>query len=105
MTLRKLTLFAAVAATLAATAAPAFAAPPHCPPGHARKGWCSPGQAAQLPPGIARQRLDGWRALNLPAPGPGRSYRIVDDEVFLVVDATLRVIEAIGAIDRLTRSR
>lgn len=34
--------FGAVAAAFTvATAAPAFAKPPHCPPGHAKKGWCS----------------------------------------------------------------
>lgn len=37
--------FAAVAAAFAATAAPAFADPSHCPPGHAKKGWCSPDRA------------------------------------------------------------
>ena len=34
--------FAAVATAFAASAAPAFADPQHCPPGHAKKGWCSP---------------------------------------------------------------
>ena len=24
------------------TSTPALAGPPHCPPGHAKKGWCSP---------------------------------------------------------------
>lgn len=104
MTLRKLALLASVAATLTTLAAPALAGPPHCPPGHARKGWCSPNDLRYLPPGIARPVTD-WRRLDLPAPGPGRSYRIVDDRVILVVDATLRIIEAIGAVERLARSR
>ncbi len=34
--------FAAVATAFAASAAPAFADPQHCPPGHAKKGWCTP---------------------------------------------------------------
>lgn len=34
--------FGAVAAAFIATAAPAFADPPHCPPGHAKKGLCTP---------------------------------------------------------------
>ena len=35
--------FGAVAAAFVFTAAPAMADPKHCPPGHAKKGWCSPG--------------------------------------------------------------
>ena len=35
--------FSAAAAAFIATAAPAFADPQHCPPGHAKKGWCTPG--------------------------------------------------------------
>lgn len=33
---------AAAAAFAATTAMPAMAKPDHCPPGHAKKGWCSP---------------------------------------------------------------
>ena len=33
--------FGAIAAAFTvAVGAPAFADPPHCPPGHAKKGWC-----------------------------------------------------------------
>ncbi|WP_182482226.1 RcnB family protein [Henriciella barbarensis] len=35
--------YGAAAAAFAATATPAFADPQHCPPGHAKKGWCTPG--------------------------------------------------------------
>lgn len=42
-TLIKYSTFGAAAAAFAATATPAFADPQHCPPGHAKKGWCTPG--------------------------------------------------------------
>ena len=34
--------YGAAAAAFAATATPAMADPKHCPPGHAKKGWCTP---------------------------------------------------------------
>ena len=38
----KYSAFAAAATAFMVTAAPANADPKHCPPGHAKKGWCSP---------------------------------------------------------------
>ena len=38
----KYSAFAAAATAFMFTAAPANADPKHCPPGHAKKGWCSP---------------------------------------------------------------
>lgn len=80
------------------------AAPPHCPPGHAKKGWCGPGVVYRLPPGLEAPEWRGWSEWRLRAPGPGRRYVVVDREVFLIVDATREVVEALGALDRLMRN-
>ena len=91
-----------IAAMLACMVAlPADAAPNHCPPGHAKKGWCQPGSVYALPPGIRMKYFDRWRDYGLRQPRRGQRYVIVDDELFLIVEATLEVIEAIGAVDRV----
>jgi hypothetical protein len=76
--------------------APADATPKHCPPGHAKKGWCDPGQRYYAPAGY--RRVDDWRRHDLPAPRPGYSYGVIDEEVFLILDATREVLEAVGAV-------
>lgn len=38
----------------------AYADPPHCPPGHAKKGWCTPGQPGVT--GHVRRDHDRWDA-------------------------------------------
>ena len=43
-------LFATLTAlAMAAAVSPAVAKPKHCPPGHAKKGWCSPGGGFAAP--------------------------------------------------------
>jgi allantoicase len=90
--------FALAAATLAA--APVAAAPQHCPPGHARKGWCAPGSIRSLPPGVRMQMWDGWRKHGLRAPQRGEAWVVVDDEAYLIIEATRQVLEAVGAVAR-----
>jgi Ni/Co efflux regulator RcnB len=94
---------ATLALVLALPAPAAWAQPQHCPPGHAKKGWCEPGGAYRLPPGINARPWRDWRANGLPAPGPGRHYVVVDRDLFLIADATREVVEALGALDRLLR--
>jgi Ni/Co efflux regulator RcnB len=61
-TLMKNSAFSAIAAAFVATAAPAFADPKHCPPGHAKKGWCS--SAADRDHDRREERRDERRAYN-----------------------------------------
>ena len=89
---------------IAGAAGDALAKPPHCPPGHARKGWCSPGETYRLPPGIAGRDWDDWDRARLPAPRDGRRYVVVDGDLFLILDATREVVEAFGALERLLRN-
>lgn len=87
---------------LLATAAPALAQPPHCPPGHAKKGWCDP-RVDGLPPGLRLRDWDGWRERGLREPRRGERWVTVDGEAYLILDATRQVLEAAGAVDRLLR--
>jgi hypothetical protein len=88
---------------LALHAPAAWAQQQHCPPGHAKKGWCEPDVVDRLSPGIDARPWRDPRANGLPAPGPGRQYVVVDRELFLIADATREVVEALGALDRLLR--
>jgi hypothetical protein len=97
-------LLAVVAFGAALTAAaPVASAPHHCPPGHAKKGWCSPSQVGRLPPGLEARTWDDWRRHGLRTPGRGERYVLVDRDVYLILDATREVLEAVGAVDRLPR--
>jgi hypothetical protein len=95
---------AALALSCIALGTAAVAQPPHCPPGHAKKGWCTPGGYYRLQPGAELRTWGDWRERGFPAPGPGRRYVVVDREAFLIVDATREVVEALGAVDRLMRN-
>lgn len=97
--MQKLCALAAIA--LVAVPLSTGAAPKHCPPGHAKKGWCSPGSVYALPPGIRMQIFDRWREAGLRAPRSGQRYVIVDDELFLILEATREVLQALGAVSRV----
>ena len=98
----------AIAITLAAIGVAAMltgngaeARPKHCPPGHAKKGWCTPGGRYALPPGLRYRHWDRWRDAGLRRPRAGEIYVIVDGEAFLILEATREVLEALGAVTRL----
>ncbi|QPH55230.1 RcnB family protein [Pontivivens ytuae] len=82
-------------AVAAAVIAPhvAWAQPSHCPPGHARKGWCEPG---------VRYDRDDYRVIrdygryNLPPLRDGERYVIIDNQVVRVSDRTGDIIAVIG---------
>lgn len=82
-------------------AMPANADPKHCPPGHAKKGWCGGDSHYKLPRDY--RRVTDWRRHNLPEPRPGYVYGVYDDEVFLVLEATREVAEAVGAVGRVLK--
>ena len=86
---------------MAQTNAIALAGPKHCPPGHAKKGWCQPGSVSQLPPGIRMKVLDRWYDHDLRPPRRGEEYVIVDDQLYLIITATREILEAIGAVSRV----
>lgn len=83
------------------TNAVATAGPKHCPPGHAKKGWCNLGSLRTLPPGIRMKVYDRWKDHGLRPPRRGEEYVVVDDELYLIITATREVLEAIGAVSRL----
>ena len=72
------------------------ATPKHCPPGHAKKGWCKPGERYYAPADY--RRVDDWRKHRLPDPRDGRVYGVIGEEVFLILEATREVLEAVGAV-------
>lgn len=98
-------IFASIAVAVIVSAfGAAQAGPPHCPPGHAKKGWCAPGggSTVYVVPRDYR-RVDDWRRHGLPAPRRGHVYAVYEDEVYLVLEATREVAEAIGAVARVLR--
>jgi hypothetical protein len=88
---------------------PAQAGPPgpgHCPPGLAKKN------PPCVPPGLAKKYYPGdiiydWRRYDriyygdydLRRPGPGHHYIRIGGDVYLIAEATQRVIEAINLFD------
>lgn len=86
----------------------ADAGPKHCPPGLAKKGSCTP-------PGLQKKYGRGdslhgirYRVLrhdrfDLPRPRPGEIYIETGGRIYLLAEATQRVIEALNLIDAATR--
>ena len=99
-----LTMLAA-SATLLAAPMLAEAAPKHCPPGHAKKGWCAPGPKhhTQTQRTVEREYvvIRDYDRYGLRAPRDGYYYGILNKEVFLISKATQEVIEGIGAVGYL----
>ena|SRR5690625_621607 len=111
----KLNGFGLLAATLSAFALvsmphSAQAGPPgrgHCPPGLAKKNppCIPPGQAKKYYPGDI---IHGWRHhdriyhddYGLRRPGAGHRYIRVGSDIYLIAEATQRVIEVINLLGR-----
>jgi hypothetical protein len=81
----------------------------HCPPGLAKKGSCiPPGHRKHwaagdiIPRDIAYRRVH-YRDYSLPRPQPGHIYANIGGDVYLMAEATRRVIEAINLVDAATR--
>lgn len=93
--------------------------PPHCPPGHAKKGWCDDrgdrrGERDAYEAGYRDGQRDAWsRGDRIPherdwreirdyerhgysAPPRGHRYYEVDGEVYLIETATRLVVEALA---------
>ena len=106
-------LFASVTAfAVAAVPLPAMAGPKHCPPGLAKKGSCIPPghrkhhrqwvRGDHIPHDVVYHRVyyDEYR---LPRPQPGYFYADIGGDIYLLAEATKRVIEAINLVDAATR--
>ena len=88
------------AALLAGASAPALAQPPHCPPGHAKKGWCQGGEHPVFGRGdrLPRDRYvvirdydrNGW-----PRPRDDEMYVRVDDDVYRIAVATGLILDVL----------
>ncbi|MBK0400046.1 RcnB family protein [Limibaculum sp. M0105] len=96
------TLLAAVAAAflLPAFAGIASADPAHCPPGHAKKGWCSPGPKYYYRRGdrIPRDRyivIEDYDRYGYRRPPSGYGYVRVDSDIFLIALGTGLIVEAL----------
>lgn len=100
ISLTRIAMVAALAA-LPMAATSALATPKHCPPGHAKKGWCKPGTYSSLPPGLRYKHFDRWEEAGLRRPRRGEIYVEVDREIYLILEATREVIEAAGAVSRV----
>lgn len=111
MNLSRLTKGALLAAfaglTVAAMPAPAMAGGQnHCPPGLAKKNppCVPPGLARKFYPGDIFPRDIDYRRIyygdyRLPRPQPGYFYAEVGGDLYLVAEATRRVIEAINLMN------
>jgi len=81
----------------------------HCPPGLAKKGSCiPPGQrkhwtVGDYIPGDVHYRRLFWDEHDLPRPRPGYIYAEIGGDIYLLAEATQRVIEAINLVDAATR--
>lgn len=97
---RVTTLAALFALAVPMGAGQALADPPHCPPGHAKKGWCSPGPKHVWRRGdyIPRDRyiiIDDYDRYGYRRPPSGYRYVRVDGDVFLIALATGLIVDAL----------
>ncbi|MCR9255345.1 MAG: hypothetical protein NXI16_04540 [Alphaproteobacteria bacterium] len=82
----------------------------HCPPGLKNKGCVPPGQAKKwqkgepLPEGVDFQRVTNWKDLQLAPPPAGHFYGQVEQDVLLMTNSAKEVVEAIGALEALTKA-
>ena len=104
-------LLASVTAFSVATVPlPAMAGPKGCPPGLAKKG------RPCIPPGLRKHWVRGdhiphdvvyhrvyYDEYRLPRPQPGYFYASIGGDIYLLAEATKRVIEAINLVDTATR--
>lgn len=95
----------ALAAPLLAAPIMADAAPKHCPPGHAKKGWCSPGKQGYHPSFRDRnfRHIRDYDRYGLRRPRDGYFYGEIDGEVFLLLEATREIVEGLGAASYLLK--
>jgi nickel/cobalt transporter regulator len=101
-------LVALSALSVATTPLPASAGPKFCPPGLAKKGCIPPGQRKKwargdyIPHDVRYYRIH-HDEYYLPRPREGEFYARIGGDIYLLAEATKRVIEAINLVDAATR--
>jgi hypothetical protein len=102
---RGVLLASVTAFSVAALPGPALAGPKHCPPGLAKKGSCIPpghrkhwNVGEEIPHTVVYRRVY-YTEYNLPPPRQGSFYANIGGDVYLLAQATMKVIEAINLID------
>lgn len=116
MKIRKISTLAGVAAVslglgFAGGMADAMAGgPKHCPPGLAKKGSCTPpGQQKKWHKGDRIPRDVEYRVIadhdryRVRRPDQGEVYIEIGGDIYLIAEATKRVIEAVNLIDAATK--
>jgi len=77
----------------------ASAAPPHCPPGHAKKGWCTPGEPSwrvgERPPRGSHVVIQFPGRRDLPPAPTGRIYVELDNDILMLATATGLIVDVI----------
>jgi len=97
---------AMIAATTISTAE--AGGPKHCPPGLAKKGCIPPGHQHAfkrgdiVPHDVAVRVIVGSRTVKLPSTRPGEVVVEIGGRVYLMAEATKRIIEAVNLIDIAT---
>jgi Ni/Co efflux regulator RcnB len=81
----------------------------HCPPGLAKKGSCiPPGQQKKwvkgdrIPDDVDYRVIVRYDDRRLPKPRPGEVYIETGRDIYLIAEATKRVIEAVNLIEKAT---
>lgn len=84
--------------------------PKHCPPGLAKKGSCTPpGQQKAwkkgdyIPADVEVRIIVNHDRYRVRRPRDGEQYVEIGGRVYLIAEATKRVIEAINLIDKATK--
>ncbi len=120
--MKQISVILAAMAVGASAFAPAFADPPHCPPGHAKKGECGwrdndRDERRAYEQGYRDAQRDAWRRgdylrgddvryvvirqndydrYDLPPPPRGQYYAEVDGQILLVQAATQLILQALN---------
>lgn len=92
------------------TVAASAGGPNHCPPGLAKKGSCvPPGQQKKwskgdrIPDDVHYRVIVRYDDYRLPRPWPGHVYIETGRDIYLIAEATKRVIEAVNLIEKAGR--
>ena len=100
--------FGVAAMALASTAV--AGGPKHCPPGLAKKGSCKPpgqrkhwNRGERIDDGVRYRKISNHHRYRLRRPAAGEIYIELGGDIYLIAEATKRVIEAINLIDAATK--
>jgi len=105
------TAFLALGVAMLSNAPSALAGgPKHCPPGLAKKGSCTPpGQRKQwskgdrIPDDAHVRVIHDHDRYRVRRPEQGEVYVEIGGDIYLIAEATKRVIEAINLVDAATK--